>query len=1812
MGGGLLVFGRWLVIERLGRRWYVEDGLWLRDGVNGYWAKQILGVIDKHYPVELRRAVHKFLELPKMKSEKYRFAFENLCLMLDGSSGMPLEITDSKIWFALEHPKAEIRRASLLGLASTDALKASVIDVPKLVNVREAILRRLHDDDLGVVQAALSVNGLSAIMDPPCLLKALEGVLLRCFGILAGTSSMPSQACDVAVLCLEAASSLQRQHPDLSKEVATLVFPLLLILPKTWRLNLKALELAREIKWSFYNGLPDEADHIITSQLKKFEPGVLAAVNLFTKQKEEEHRSEIRMKTVDDLVLISGLSVLTSLFPTLFHALFAVLKKEWSDMEFTGFSAEEFKRENLDKACTGVMDRLFDLDMEQLHILIHSLYYLGSGSGNIFPKNCLLLNPLSRLIESPWNDYIVAHSVVAHAVGDVLELLVCQKELISSDGNFLPSLLTSMLGFSGLGLLVPQNIDRSGYTFLNVVAYVRLILIADRMSGSASLKGELNHDSKKAILHYILRSSFSLSAYGKVAILEVEEIQLLLSELLKRRSEFCIELDKSCKQLSQDETATLCLLLEACASGANSSRMGDVLIGYLLKALQVGRSHLDNTAVVQPCVTVLQTINSPLYDGLRTEIQDELLRELVILLHKDNVSVQNAARDALIQINFFTLPTRALCFHDYDAENAKAKISPTLYSFDDDQTTSTKEEMMGKRLKLVCVLSIERLLDLILSQEGSAKMKRNKSSKDQKFNLHQDLFNRGESMFFFLRSLLDVLLLKKSMESRARLLQPLFELLRKVFNDDWLPALVGIGSGDSGISSFNDSISEIQQTVLLILEDILSSLGSDLHIKDKMLYKFDVNLLVECARSAKDATTRNHIFLLLSSIAKVAPEWILDQIIDIVTVVGNSAITQVAWEVTTMKAMEVVARVEMYLSGKPYFSGCALEIIGIVRGAEVRDSHSQHVFEGLMSTIVSCGLSKSDNAKLLQIFVTVLPEIAEHRRLTIMAYLLRYIPMLGEKKSLGALLFLLFHSLVSRAIKSSPDGTMFLASLDFLASNEWEYAFAVQICEQYSCTIWLPSLVLLLQETGASHQHQEQIVELLLSCQFILQKLQDTELAFTVESGQDGDEVQRTLGALMECVVSHMVILSVKKKEINITAKVRKDLRECMDAILKTITKNMVPSEYFRAMVHLLEHDNGDVKKKAFTLLCGPLKDGNTVQQKKKGSRKRNSNFISEIHMDANAWESLNKICLKIIQLLDDSTENSNMEVKLAAVSALEILAKKFSSNSAAFSECLSSVTRHIGSGDLVVSSSCLRSAGALIHVLGPKALPELPLVMRNTFSRAHGISSCSERKFKDIHDMVPSEVSNYKESLLLSILVTLEAVVDKLGCFLNPYLEDILELIVTYPEYVSESHPKMTVKAESLRRLLTEKIHVRLILTPLMKIYAGAVKCGESSISVVFEMLASTINAMDRPSVGTYHVKIFEQCLLALDLRRQRPMSITNIDMVEQSVIHAIIILTMKLTETMFRPLFIKSLEWAESDPESSASSISRNLDRSISFYKLVDKLIEQHRSLFAPYFKYLLDGCTRYLADDQDPHGNSSAQKRKKAKVHEDRSIGQIKGSSSLSQWHLKALILLSLKKCFLYDTGSLKFLDSSNFQVSPRLLKSPKLLHFVLVNLGTFLIDVSYLMKSSSPIWVFEKLNPFSVGVLLKPIVSQLLVEPPASIEQFPTVPTVEQVDDTLVSCLGQMAVTAGSDLLWKPLNHEVLMQTRSDKIRPRMLGLRIVRYLVEHLKEEYLVFLPETIPFLAELLEDAELPVKTLAQETLKEMEILSGENLREYL
>lgn len=57
--------------------------------------------------------------------------------------------------------------------------------------------------------------------------------------------------------------------------------------------------------------------------------------------------------------------------------------------------------------------------------------------------------------------------------------------------------------------------------------------------------------------------------------------------------------------------------------------------------------------------------------------------------------------------------------------------------------------------------------------------------------------------------------------------------------------------------------------------------------------EINVTVLVECAQSAMDGVTRNHIFSLISTVAKIIPNKVVDHIQDLFKVIGEAAITQV-------------------------------------------------------------------------------------------------------------------------------------------------------------------------------------------------------------------------------------------------------------------------------------------------------------------------------------------------------------------------------------------------------------------------------------------------------------------------------------------------------------------------------------------------------------------------------------------------------------------------------------------------------------------------------------------------------------------------------------------------------------------------------------------------------------------------------------------------------------------------------------------------------------------------------------------------------
>ena len=215
-------------------------------------------------------------------------------------------------------------------------------------------------------------------------------------------------------------------------------------------------------------------------------------------------------------------------------------------------------------------------------------------------------------------------------------------------------------------------------------------------------------------------------------------------------------------------------------------------------------------------------------------------------------------------------------------------------------------------------------------------------------------------------------------------------------------------------------------------------------------------------------------------------------------------------------------------------------------------------------------------------------------------------------------------------------------------------------------------------------------------------------------------------------------------------------------------------------------------------LISARAKDSSSskLKQKRRLSNQKRGN--PWLNLDEAAVEAFGKMCEEIVNVIVETDDESGVPAKRAAISTLEVLASRLPSGHPIFSRCLASVAEGISSKNLGVSSSCLRTTGALINVLGPKALVELPRIMKNLVQQSREVSSAST-----------GNATAEEQLVMLSVLVTLEAVIDKLGGFLNPHLGDIIRLMVLHPEYVSDFDKNLKSKANAIRRLLTEKIPV-------------------------------------------------------------------------------------------------------------------------------------------------------------------------------------------------------------------------------------------------------------------------------------------------------------------------------------------------------------------------------------------------------------------
>ncbi|XP_044269231.1 HEAT repeat-containing protein 1 homolog [Tribolium madens] len=148
----------------------------------------------------------------------------------------------------------------------------------------------------------------------------------------------------------------------------------------------------------------------------------------------------------------------------------------------------------------------------------------------------------------------------------------------------------------------------------------------------------------------------------------------------------------------------------------------------------------------------------------------------------------------------------------------------------------------------------------------------------------------------------------------------------------------------------------------------------------------------------------------------------------------------------------------------------------------------------------------------------------------------------------------------------------------------------------------------------------------------------------------------------------------------------------------------------------------------------------------------------------------------------------------------------------------------------------------------------------------------------------------------------------------------------------------------------------------------------------------------------------------------------------------------------------------------------------------------------------------------------------------------------------------------------------------------------------------------LKTLHAVFLYDNhkfVNKDRFEVLMQPLVDQLE-------NILGGVEELKRRNDELVTpTIVQFAVATADDSLWKQLNYQILLKMKHNSPEIRLVSLNCLKEMVTKLGVDYLPLLPETIPVLAELLEDEEESVEKACRKAVQEMEKILGEPIEKY-
>ena len=446
---------------------------------------------------------------------------------------------------------------------------------------------------------------------------------------------------------------------------------------------------------------------------------------------------------------------------------------------------------------------------------------------------------------------------------------------------------------------------------------------------------------------------------------------------------------------------------------------------------------------------------------------------------------------------------------------------------------------------------------------------------------------------------------------------------------------------------------------------------------------------------------------------------------------------------------------------------------------------------------------------------------------------------------------------------------------------------------------------------------------------------------------------------------------------------------------------------------------------------------------------------------------------------------------------------------------------------------------------------------------------------------------------LIRSCVSTIAAIVSDLSSFFHPYLSRFLEAVT--PLQTLKRIPDASLLSRDIEQCLyviTTKVPSRLSIPAIMQaclaVFTNKKEISKavlhSTATKLAEFQCTNWEALDRTTVTSHLDTLQSISLVGMNYRYAQGDQSLGGDNVDKAVCKACIELCLKLTETELREFIVQLLDMKNNLLVSSDSSKEEKYSdwkiysRSTVFFQLVSGLNSKLKHIFVPLMTLIWQGASDHLGTLIEfvnlvkpnvivPDLSAKGKKGKKRK-HVDLS-STFNGMAcdiptETQQKILKELItgcewvLRSVRTCCAND--NVNFVDQFQFESIVRQIS------------GVYSLRSAF--KSDSEYLSF--------------------------------------VDEFVLPCMVELVIAVGKDILWKPLNRDILEMMRSHDKSVKIASLNALRKLFTDVGEEYLILLPECLPFLSEILEDSDSSVVALASNVIQSIEDMSGESLESYL